>query len=270
MAPTGKTRTPSEERQYKERRNQQKRECARRRRADSAVREKERVASLRRYHESRERPGVIEKQNQLRRERYRRYRADSAKLERERAEALRRYYENRKRPGVIEKQNRQRRERNQRRRANSAVQEKGTELKQKHAGSDAGDAAKRVFPGTTVPVQYVYTTNAFKRDFDGKTSETTEAEPEGSTAASDEEIFKMPVTIEVGIGDKLQLGSLCVAVADEPLDIAAAAAENVWEDDEILGITGIETLVLAAECRARKEVEQPRACSMETRSTCLL
>lgn len=253
MAPTHKIRTPSEERQYKERRNQQKRECARRRRADSAVREKERVESLRRYHESRERPGVIEKQNQLRRERYRRYRADSAVLQRERAQALRRYYENRERPGAIEKQNRLRRERYRRRRATSAVQEKGTEGKQKHADSDAGDVAKRVFPGITVPVQYAYTTNAFKRDFDGKTSETIKAEPEGSTAASYEE-----------------LGSLCVAVEDEPLDIAAAAAENIWEDDEILGITGIETLVLAAECRTRKEVEKPRACAMETRSTCLL
>ncbi|XP_077533392.1 uncharacterized protein LOC144145601 isoform X5 [Haemaphysalis longicornis] len=109
--------------------------------------------------------------------------------------------------------------------------------------------------------------------------------PAEEPAESDEEFTEIPVTIEMGIGaepcnppvaikeEPLDIpvaptedaGEPCnppVAIKVEPLDIPAVPTEDAGEADEILGITGIEALVLASKCRAKQD-------AVEACSTCL-
>ncbi|XP_077533402.1 uncharacterized protein LOC144145604 isoform X4 [Haemaphysalis longicornis] len=81
---------------------------------------------------------------------------------------------------------------------------------------------------------------------------TTKTEPEES-AASDEEFFEMPLAVEMETGEGPC--NLPVSIKEEPLDIPAVPTEDAGEADEILGVTGIETLVVAAQCRAKGEAE---------------
>ncbi|XP_077533396.1 uncharacterized protein LOC144145602 isoform X2 [Haemaphysalis longicornis] len=101
-------------------------------------------------------------------------------------------------------------------------------------------------------------------------SETTapviKTEPEG--APSDEEFFEMPLTVEMRIGK--EPSNPAVAVKEEPLDIPITPMEDAGEANEILGVTGIETLVLAAKCQAEQAAEnESREPEDVARSTCL-
>lgn len=89
---------------------------------------------------------------------------------------------------------------------------------------------------------------------------TTKTEPEES-AASDEEFFEMPLAVEMETGEGPC--NLPVSIKEEPLDIPAVPTEDTGEADEILGVTGIETLVVAAQCRAKGEAENGSRASEE-------
>lgn len=102
-------------------------------------------------------------------------------------------------------------------------------------------------------------------------SETTapviKTEPEEG-APSDEEFFEMPLTVEMRIGK--EPSNPGVAVKEESLDIPVAPTEGTGEANEILGVTGIETLVLAAKCQAEQAAEnESREPEDVARSTCL-
>lgn len=87
---------------------------------------------------------------------------------------------------------------------------------------------------------------------DSRVTTTIKTEPEESVA-SDEEPY-----------------SPAVAIKKEPPDIQVSPTENAREDNEILGITGIETLVTAARCQSKEELKsKSRMSEEETRSTCL-
>lgn len=99
------------------------------------------------------------------------------------------------------------------------------------------------------------------------TTTTIKTEPEES-AASDEEFMEMPLAIEMGIGE--EPCNPAVAVKEEPPDIPAASTGNAGDANEILGVTGIETLVLPSELQAEEDLEdKPRVCKEEAHSTCL-
>lgn len=99
------------------------------------------------------------------------------------------------------------------------------------------------------------------------TTTTIKTEPEES-AASDEEFMEMPLAIEMGIGE--EPCNPAVAVKEEPPDIPAASTGNAGDANEILGVTGIETLALPSERRAEEDLEdKPRMCKEEAHSTCL-
>ncbi|XP_077533386.1 uncharacterized protein LOC144145600 isoform X6 [Haemaphysalis longicornis] len=99
------------------------------------------------------------------------------------------------------------------------------------------------------------------------TTTTIKTEPEES-AASDEEFMEMPLAIEMGIGE--EPCNPAVAVKEEPPDIPAASTGNAGDANEILGVTGIETLALPSERQAEEGLEdKPRMCKEEAHSTCL-
>lgn len=100
------------------------------------------------------------------------------------------------------------------------------------------------------------------------TATTIKTEPEEG-ASSDEEFIEMPLAIEMGIGEEEPCNP-AAAIKEEPLNMPAVPTENVGEANEILGVTGIEALVTAAECQAKEVPENKSStCKEEARRTCL-
>ncbi|XP_077533400.1 uncharacterized protein LOC144145604 isoform X2 [Haemaphysalis longicornis] len=238
-------RTPEEQAACDQRRREQERERARRRRADAAVRAQERARVAERKQQQRtEDPAAYQAALNRDTERKRRWRADSAKRETELLREAQLKRQRRAEAAAVRAEQRQHRLHVTPKRAPCLH----------HSYGQLVDQLSCVTPmmlPCTCSKELNGTSTSQHVDSEVVTT-TTKTEPEES-AASDEEFFEMPLAVEMETGEGPC--NLPVSIKEEPLDIPAVPTEDAGEADEILGVTGIETLVVAAQCRAKGEAE---------------